>query len=61
MHAGNFTSPSDARLKTNINENVPGLEFIKHLRPVTYNSKDDSEFRSTQFLKQVSLLKKLKM
>jgi hypothetical protein len=30
-------SGSDARFKTNVKENVKGLEFIKKLRPVTYN------------------------
>jgi trimeric autotransporter adhesin len=37
----NFTgiwgSYSDARFKTNVKEDVKGLEFIKKLRPVTYN------------------------
>ena len=28
---------SDKRFKKNIKEDVPGLEFIKLLRPVTYN------------------------
>ncbi len=28
---------SDGRFKTNVTENVKGLEFIKKLRPVTYN------------------------
>jgi trimeric autotransporter adhesin len=28
--------PSDARFKTNVKENVPGLAFITNLRPVTY-------------------------
>ena len=28
---------SDKRIKDNIKENVPGLSFIKELRPVTYN------------------------
>jgi hypothetical protein len=28
---------SDGRFKNNVEENVPGLEFIKRLRPVTYN------------------------
>jgi hypothetical protein len=28
---------SDERLKTNIQENIVGLEFIKKLRPVSYN------------------------
>lgn len=32
----NWTNVSDARFKTNIQEDVPGLEFIKKLRPVTY-------------------------
>jgi trimeric autotransporter adhesin len=32
----NWSNLSDARFKTNISENVPGLEFIQKLRPVTY-------------------------
>jgi hypothetical protein len=32
-----YTNLSDARFKINVKENVPGLEFIKRLRPVTYN------------------------
>ena len=32
-----WTIYSDARIKDNIQENVPGLEFIKALRPVTYH------------------------
>jgi hypothetical protein len=31
-----FTSVSDARIKDNIKETVPGLAFIAELRPVTY-------------------------
>jgi trimeric autotransporter adhesin len=31
-----YSSPSDARFKSNIQENVPGLDFIKSLKPVTY-------------------------
>lgn len=31
-----FTNPSDARFKNNIKANVPGLEFITKLQPVTY-------------------------
>ncbi len=34
--AGLFQT-SDGRFKTNIKQNVPGLEFINKLRPVTYN------------------------
>jgi len=32
-----WTSFSDERIKDNVNENVPGLVFIKALRPVTYH------------------------
>lgn len=31
-----FTTPSDGRYKFNIREDVKGLDFILHLRPVTY-------------------------
>lgn len=34
--AGWTTYPSDARFKREVRENVPGLEFISRLRPVTY-------------------------
>lgn len=33
----NWTAYSDARIKRNIKENVPGLEFISLLKPVTYH------------------------
>jgi trimeric autotransporter adhesin len=33
----NWGTYSDQRIKTNISENVPGLSFIKKLKPVTYN------------------------
>jgi len=33
----NWTNVSDKRLKTNVSENVPGLDFINQLKPVTYN------------------------
>ncbi|HYV93249.1 MAG TPA: tail fiber domain-containing protein [Chitinophagales bacterium] len=32
-----YSFPSDGRFKTNIKEDVPGIEFINRLRPVTYN------------------------
>jgi hypothetical protein len=32
-----ITAYSDARIKDNVKENVPGLSFITQLRPVTYN------------------------
>jgi hypothetical protein len=37
----NFTVVSDGRIKENIKENVPGLSFIKLLRPVTYRLNRD--------------------
>lgn len=36
-YAGWTTFPSDKRFKKNVSENVPGLEFICQLHPVTYN------------------------
>ena len=41
-----WTSTSDARVKENIKENVPGLSFITKLRPVTYtiNTKKQDKF-----------------
>ncbi|MEI8204333.1 MAG: tail fiber domain-containing protein, partial [Bacteroidota bacterium] len=37
-----LTSYSDARYKTNIKENVSGLDFIMKLKPVTYNVKPEN-------------------
>ena len=34
-----YTNPSDRRLKTNINDIGLGIDFIKKLRPVTYQMK----------------------
>jgi hypothetical protein len=31
-----YSFPSDARFKKSVQENVPGLDFIKRLKPVTY-------------------------
>jgi len=33
---GAWQNPSDARFKQDIREDVPGIELIQHLRPVTY-------------------------
>jgi autotransporter adhesin len=33
----NWTATSDGRFKTNVEGNVPGLDFIRELKPVTYN------------------------
>jgi hypothetical protein len=35
--AGSFVIMSDGRFKKNMKENVPGLDFIRQLKPVTYN------------------------
>ena len=32
-----YTFPSDGRFKTNVSENIRGLDFIMKLRPVAYN------------------------
>ncbi|MBK8081709.1 MAG: tail fiber domain-containing protein [Saprospiraceae bacterium] len=32
-----ITAYSDSRFKTNVSHNVKGLDFIKRLKPVTYN------------------------
>ena len=37
--SGNFVTVSDRRLKTNINDNYIGLNFIKAIRPVNYELK----------------------
>ena len=36
-----WNNTSDARMKTNIKEDVKGLDFIMNLRPVTYNFDKD--------------------
>ncbi|MCW3109325.1 MAG: hypothetical protein JWQ09_3831, partial [Segetibacter sp.] len=36
LHANSVITPSDARFKYNIQSNVPGLDFITKLTPVTY-------------------------
>ncbi|MEP6675861.1 MAG: tail fiber domain-containing protein [Ferruginibacter sp.] len=41
-----FTTISDERVKTGIQENVPGLDFISRLRPVTY-------FYNTQMMDEI--------
>lgn len=62
----NWTNISDARFKSNIKADVPGLDFINRLRPVTYTLDRDkirqtlgqemtgekSETRNTGFLAQ---------
>lgn len=42
-----WTNVSDGRIKRNIQENVPGLQFINELRPVTYNLNPDEADRIT--------------
>ncbi|WP_375722244.1 tail fiber domain-containing protein [Saccharicrinis sp. FJH54] len=42
---GSLTTYSDARFKTNIKENVAGLDFIMKLKPVTFNKKPSELFK----------------
>src|SRR4030095_10873785 len=48
LHANSVT-PSDARFKYNVQDNVPGLDFIKKLKPVTYYFDEEklTEFTKT--------------
>jgi len=45
----NWTNLSDGRFKTNVKEDVQGLDFIMALRPVTYNLQTD---KIAAFLKE---------
>lgn len=42
--ATNWATYSDARIKDNIQYNVPGLAFIKELKPVTYNLNTSKQY-----------------
>ena len=42
-----WSTYSDSRIKTNIRDNVPGLDFINRLRPVTYNKDIDLQLQLT--------------
>jgi hypothetical protein len=50
-----WSNYSDGRFKSNVEENVKGLEFIKHLRPVVYNfdTKKFQEFLIQDFADSV--------
>jgi len=52
LWAGSYNIFSDKRVKYNIQSNVPGLEFIKRLSPVTYYLDDEKidAFRKTGIL-----------
>jgi trimeric autotransporter adhesin len=39
-----WSTYSDGRIKDNVQENIPGLNFIKALRPVTYNLNIEKQF-----------------
>lgn len=47
----NWTNISDGRVKQNIKENVPGLDFINLLKPVTYNLNLNEAERITKAVK----------
>ncbi len=57
-----YTFPSDGRFKTNVQEDVKGLEFIMKLRPVTYNfdrvsySKYIGEKQSADYIQTLNTL-----
>lgn len=40
----NWTATSDGRMKSEVRENVPGLDFINGLRPVTYQMNMEKEY-----------------
>jgi hypothetical protein len=47
-----YTFPSDGRFKTNVSENIKGIDFIMRLRPVSYNfqtRKYDDFIRSVDY------------
>ena len=61
-----WTSYSDERIKDNIQENVPGLDFIKALRPVTYHFSVSKQnkllgIKSIDVNKMMSDLKNIKL
>lgn len=45
----NWTATSDGRFKKNIQENVPGLTFINHLRPLSYHYDATALHQSTGY------------
>ncbi len=49
IYAHSLVTPSDERFKYNIQNNVPGLDFIRELKPVTYNFDSDklNEYTTT--------------
>jgi hypothetical protein len=46
-----YSTFSDARYKRNISENVPGLEFVNRLRPITYQLDVEALARKRQALR----------
>lgn len=38
VEGNGWSLPSDGRFKTNVHENVPGIDFVMELRPVSYQS-----------------------
>lgn len=53
LYAGSYQTLSDERFKYNITENVPGLDFILRLKPVTYYF---DEVKFNQFRKTGSMI-----
>ncbi|MFZ1679141.1 MAG: tail fiber domain-containing protein [Saprospiraceae bacterium] len=50
-----WTNTSDARIKLNIKDDVPGLAFIKLLHPVTYNKNMKLEYEITGRMDTIEL------
>ncbi len=53
----NWSNVSDVRFKTDVQENVPGLVFIKKLRPVTYHLNVDAIVKFTKTPESARLTK----
>ncbi|MEM1324266.1 MAG: tail fiber domain-containing protein, partial [Bacteroidota bacterium] len=45
----NWTTTSDGRLKTAVNEDIPGLDFIRSLRPVSYQLSTNGEATAERY------------
>lgn len=51
----NWTATSDGRFKSNVQENIPGLDFIRALRPVSYqlNGEEIQKFYGNEIPEQL--------
>ena len=53
-----YTFPSDERIKININEDIKGLDFIRLLRPVSYNTSVDliNDIANTKQINEMNVM-----